>query len=126
MSERLIGPAGAFTERRAECEAAIEQLAGRDAENAKVIEGVRRQFGSELADLIVRAARLQPKARLKLGPGFWWVTDRSLQQATAWQVAQLKAHWFGDRLVHDLCCGIGGDAVSLAERLWNAKAPGFR
>jgi hypothetical protein len=116
MPERLIGPAREFTQRRDECEAAIEQLTGHDVGQAKVIEGLRRQLGGELADLVVTAARLQPKARLKLGPGLWWVTERSLQQATAWQVARLKSRWYGDRPVHDLCCGIGGDAIQIAQR----------
>lgn len=62
------------------------------------------------------AARLATKAVGKLGAGNWSVTDRGLQQATPWQVADLKASWFGDALVYDLCCGIGGDAIALARR----------
>ncbi len=59
---------------------------------------------------------LRKKAHQKFGDGNWWVTQRSLEQATAWQIASLKANWFGDDLVHDLCCGIGGDSVALARR----------
>ncbi len=64
-------------------------------------------------------ARLQPAAVAKLGPppaGIWWVTDRSLQQATAGPVAELKASWsrdFGGQ-VADVCCGIGSDFVRWA------------
>jgi SAM-dependent methyltransferase len=116
MLEGLIGTAGVITSRRGECEEAISQLCGDSVVEARVIADLRRQFGNELADLVVSAAELQKKARKKLGPGLWWVTTRSLQQATAWQVAQLKSSWFGDRLVYDLCCGIGGDAVCLARR----------
>ncbi len=64
---------------------------------------------SESDQLLQRAVR-------KLGPGNWSVTARSLQQATAWQVARTKASWFGDDMVFDLCCGIGGDALALARR----------
>lgn len=56
------------------------------------------------------------RAAKKLGPGDWHVTSRSLQQATPWQVAQQKASWFGNELVFDLCCGLGGDAIALAKR----------
>ncbi len=48
--------------------------------------------------------------------GVWWVTERALQQSTPWQVALLKASWFGDTPVADLCCGIGGDTFWLAQR----------
>ncbi len=61
-------------------------------------------------------SELSARASRKLGPGVWKVTDRALQQATPWQVAQLKAAWFGSSPVHDLCCGIGGDAIQLARR----------
>ncbi len=59
---------------------------------------------------------LQRRATKKLGSGDWAVTSRALQQATPWQVARLKASWFGNELVYDLCCGIGGDAIQLAKR----------
>ena len=63
--------------------------------------------------------RLQPAAVAKLGPppsGIWWVTDRSLQQATAEPVAVLKASWIKpfERTIADVCCGIGGDLVRWA------------
>ncbi len=60
--------------------------------------------------------RLQRKARAKFGAGNWWFTERALQQSTPHQVASLKASWFGDVPVADLCCGIGGDAMRLAMR----------
>ena len=66
--------------------------------------------------MLVSVASLQSKARKKLGEGVWFVTPRSLQQATPWQVARYKAKWFARRGVFDLCCGIGGDAVRLAQR----------
>jgi SAM-dependent methyltransferase len=61
-------------------------------------------------------AELRQRAIAKFGPGEWSVTRRSLQQATPWQVARLKASWFGDAMVYDLCCGIGGDAIELVRR----------
>jgi len=61
-------------------------------------------------------AQLAVRAVAKFGEGDWSATDRALQQATPWQVARLKASWFGDRLVYDLCCGIGGDALAVVRR----------
>jgi len=65
------------------------------------------------------AAALQVKARRKFGDGTWWVTEKSLQQATPWQVAQLKATWLGDAAIYDLCCGIGGDSIGFTRRFGN-------
>ena len=77
---------------------------------------VQTTFGEPLGAMILGSASLQSKARAKLGEGIWWVSEKSLQQATPWQVAKLKAAWFDDGPVHDLCCGIGGDAIHLALR----------
>ena len=81
-----------------------------------LIADLKRRFGSEQATMLLDVARLQAKAQKKLGKGLWWVTSRSLQQATAWQVAQYKAKWMGDQAVYDMCCGIGGDAIALCRR----------
>ncbi|MGB7346014.1 MAG: class I SAM-dependent methyltransferase [Pirellulaceae bacterium] len=72
------------------------------------------ELGEDLAKLVLSSASHQAKANEKLGDGVWWVTSKSLQQATPWQVAKLKASWFGEGLVYDLCCGIGGDAIHLS------------
>ncbi len=82
---------------------------------------LREQHGPELAAIVSSAAQLQLAARAKLSPPgkpdcVWWVSDKSLQQATPWQVARIKADWFGEEPIHDLCCGIGGDAIQLAAR----------
>lgn len=119
MTERLSGTAGAIGANQAACEAAINEILG-EGTDAKTITRTRQVFGEELAEILVSVAALQPKARRKLGvPAdhhVWWVTEKSLQQATAWQVARLKSCWFGNRDVFDLCCGAGGDAVHLARR----------
>ncbi len=46
----------------------------------------------------------------------FWVTKRSLEQATCWQVSTVKAGWFLGERVSDFCCGLGGDAMSLLSR----------
>ncbi len=80
------------------------------------IQRLKDEFGGSAASQLLTTARLQAKTREKLGKGIWWVTDKSLQQATPWQVARLKSEWFGDQPVYDLCCGIGGDSVQLGRR----------
>ncbi|WP_442510814.1 class I SAM-dependent methyltransferase [Novipirellula sp. SH528] len=99
-------------------EAAIAELAATTpaGSDPKVAKRLRHQFGSDSFYELIAIALLQKKARQKLGDGVWWATDRALQQATAWQVAKLKSDWLGDHLVYDLCCGIGGDAIQLANR----------
>ncbi|MGB7325517.1 MAG: class I SAM-dependent methyltransferase [Rubripirellula sp.] len=102
-------------DRLVQCEQAMQGLAG-VTPDAKTITRLRREWGDELAQLMTTSAVLQSKAESKLGPGPWWVSEKSLQQSTPWQVAQLKSQWMGDRTVYDLCCGVGGDAIQLARR----------
>ena len=119
MTAYSTGIAELVRSRRGECEHQIRDLAGSGPAQAKKVQDLRRQFGHELTTLLLSVTALQTNAAKKLGEtshGVWWVTDTSLQQATPWQVARLKSTWFGGLAVHDLCCGIGGDAVSLARR----------
>jgi hypothetical protein len=80
------------------------------------IARLKHEVGDQVAGQLLVTAGLQAKARAKLGDGIWWVTEKSLQQATPWQVARVKADWFGDQPVYDLCCGIGGDSIPLGRR----------
>ena len=106
----------AIVDRHEECERAIEELSQEVVAPPHAIRKAQRDFGEELADALLHIAKLQPRAREKFGDGVWWVTDRALQQATAWQVAAYKAQWFKDQPAFDLCCGIGGDTMQMARR----------
>lgn len=97
-------------------EALVSLIASNASPDAKTIANLRRDLGDDLAGIVMTSATLQSKAIAKFGPGVWFATDKSLQQASAWQVARLKASWWGDRPVDDLCCGIGGDAIELSRR----------
>ncbi|MEL7338474.1 MAG: class I SAM-dependent methyltransferase, partial [Planctomycetota bacterium] len=81
------------------------------------IRELRTQLGEDLCQVVLQAARLQPKAREKFGDGIWWCTERALQQATPRPVAELKASFCGGADQLDLCSGIGGDAIAMALRL---------
>lgn len=95
---------------------ALHELLHSPGITPQLIRSLRIRFGEAAAHRLLKIVALQPKARQKFGAGVWWVTARGLQQATVWQVADLKATWFGGRPVVDLCCGVGGDLVRLARR----------
>lgn len=102
-------------ERLQECRSTLSDMSGKTP-SASSMAKLRSRFGDDSAAVITEAASLQRKAIEKLGPGTWWATTRALQQTTPRQVSQLKASWCGDRLVYDLCCGIGGDTIAFAKR----------
>ena len=69
---------------------------------------------------IVRAAFLLEELRERAKEKFskakeMWFDRQGLEQATSESVARHKAKRFSGK-VWDLCCGIGGDAIALAER----------
>jgi len=124
MSELAIGTAHRFIDRLESCESWVRRLVSQ-GEDLRTIKRLRSDLGDELASIIISAARLQSKAVAKLGPppinrldepGVWWVTEKSIQQATPWQVAQHKANWMAATPIVDLCCGIGGDSIQFANR----------
>ncbi|MGI9470572.1 MAG: class I SAM-dependent methyltransferase [Rubripirellula sp.] len=120
MTGHLTGSAGLLAHRTV-CEAAIRASSQSGSISPARLTQLRRELGAELAAFVVTQLNLQHRASKKLQPTsaptrVWWCTDRSLQQATPWQVAKLKANWFGESPAYDLCCGIGGDANHLAAR----------
>ena len=102
------------------------------------------QLRRDYPDRLVRAAfalcELRKKGAVKFSrANEMWFDRQGFEQATTELVAQHKAQRFSGTVV-DLCCGIGGDAVALAERcsvvavdanpaaclrtLWNAEVYG--
>ena len=117
---RVIGTSSILRNRKL-CEQAIRAVTRNSKDLFALQKRIRSQIGPELAGFITTVANLQTKAKLKLQapdepPRVWWVTEKSLQQATPWQVARLKSAWFKDNTVFDLCCGNGGDALQLKNR----------
>lgn len=106
----LLSPAG---------QRALESLAHADPANDRTLKDLRRQHGPENAAALLTQAELRQLAQRKFPdqPGLFY-TRESLQQATAWDVAHLRAARI-HRLappgpVLDLGCGIGGDTLALA------------
>ncbi len=75
---------------------------------------LRQMVGRELAATVLATAKLQTKARAKLGDGLWWCTEKSLAQSTPRWVADVKARWLTSPIALDVCCGLGGDTIALA------------
>lgn len=99
------------------CEEALRFATEQGDWDSRVMGKVRQWVGEEMAAMVMATARLQTKARAKLGDGIWWCTERSLSQATAAQVATMKARWIRSKNVFDLCCGMGSDSSAIARCL---------
>ena len=93
----------------------VSELASRPT-TPSVVLALRKQVGEAMAKTLLDIAACQPKAVAKFGNGFWMVTSRSLQQATDSVVANYKASLFQERIIVDLCGGVGGDAMGFARR----------
>lgn len=85
----------------------------------KLQKQLRLEFAPELvrAAMTLDALRTRAAAKISRAATMWF--DRvGLEQATAEDVARHKAERFREgqaRTVADLCCGIGADAIALAE-----------
>ncbi len=101
---------------------------------------LRRQFSDDVVRAALSLHELRKKGQAKFSRAqSMWFDRRGLEQSTSELVARHKALRFDDT-VWDLCSGIGGDAVALAERCnvtavdlnpaaclrtqWNAEAHG--
>ncbi len=77
----------------------------------------RKKASPELVSAAVRMAASRRKAPLKFTRGGqMWLDPVGLEQATPEPVARNKAARFAASLIVDLCSGIGGDALALAEK----------
>jgi predicted RNA methylase len=109
----LVGP---------EADAVLDDLSGRGAvAGAEPIHAaasrLRRQFSAARVHLLLDQVELRRRGVAKFSrPERMFFTRLLLQQATDEWVARYKVARFADRdSVADLCCGIGGDLLALAE-----------
>ncbi len=79
---------------------------------------LRRALSSERARLVLQQAALRQKARDKFPEhARMFFTPQGLEQATDAAIALYKTSRFATgQPVFDLCCGIGGDLLALAQR----------
>jgi hypothetical protein len=111
--EAMRSPAGA------DLRAALASLPDSAPPTVAWIAALRKRFPADLLHAGLTLSALQSKARHKFPDVPWiWATPEALEQASSSAVARHKAARFratGASRILDLCCGIGGDAMQLAD-----------
>jgi hypothetical protein len=80
-----------------------------------IIESLRKSFGRERAEAMLRLALARRKAAGKFPESErLWLDPVRAEQATHQLVANHKAKRFKGLHVADICCGLGGDSLALA------------
>lgn len=82
-----------------------------------LLSALRRDHSPEQAAAALTLARLRARARGKFGPDAerMFFTADALEQASDPTVRSYRAAYFRGLRVLDVCCGIGADALALAE-----------
>jgi SAM-dependent methyltransferase len=98
----------------------LDRLAGEDVSGDRAIAlsaSLRQEYPAELVAAALTQQALRVSARAKFSrAGQMLFTRTGLEQASSELTARHAAVRFaGSRLVADLCCGIGGNLVALAE-----------
>ena len=106
--EWVVGP---------DASALLAETAGADV-STTVLSRLRKTLPPEYAAEVARQAALRERAKTKFSLAHrMFFTDKGLQQATDERIADYKARWLPDSgRVADLCCGIGGDLISIARQ----------
>lgn len=102
----------------AEAEPWLTQFATCVQPSVAQVRELRKAVLPNRAHLVLEQVALRHRAALKFElPGKLFFTRVGLEQATDQWIAQYKASRFGaGRSVADICCGIGGDLLALAQR----------
>jgi hypothetical protein len=92
-------------------------MAGSAATTPTDVERLRKLAAPEAVAAAFRIAAARAKGRSKFSSAdALWLDPVGLEQATSEAVARHKARRFACDLAVDLCAGVGGDAIALAER----------
>lgn len=85
--------------------------------SAALVSRLRQDLTAVQTHLVLKQSELRARARQKFSDAERvFFTDLGLQQATSQRVADYKASLLpSDGVIADLCCGIGGDLMSIAE-----------
>jgi hypothetical protein len=96
----------------------LELARDSNARTVPLVQRLRNDLTAAQAHLVVEQVELRARARPKFSRSqHMFFTARGLEQATDEQLAYYKASRFPQNaVVLDLCCGIGGDLLSLADR----------
>ena len=84
----------------------------------QIASALRKDLSQERTHLVLELTELRARARAKfLCPENMFFTRKGLEQSTDIWVARYKAARYGaEAPLADLCCGIGGDLLAMAER----------
>lgn len=96
----------------------LQQITGHTSDSLRIQKQLRKTHAEALVRLAVQQVQLRKQAAGKFpGAESMWFTSQGLEQSSAHAVSQHKSARFptGQR-VWDLCCGIGGDSLSLIQR----------
>ena len=94
-----------------------EQFGSERIDALRISNFLRRDLPPERARLIVEQLDLRGRATAKFSHAEQMLFTRiGLEQATDEWVAEYKASRFPSAPIADLCCGIGGDLIQLAQR----------
>lgn len=120
MSETPVEDEAATLQRLVETPELIAAIAAESGSEFQVQGRLRERFPPELVRMALEVAALRRRAEGKFTRAErLWLTRQGLEQATPEAVARHKADRFaaasGNDPVWDLCCGIGGDAIALAQ-----------
>ncbi|MGC8834278.1 MAG: THUMP-like domain-containing protein [Armatimonadota bacterium] len=81
------------------------------------VEALRKRFGPKYAAAAAEQAYLRRKAKTKFSRAdAMYFTREALEQSSAEVVSKHRAKRFSGMSAADLCCGIGGDSIALAEQ----------
>lgn len=84
----------------------------------RIAKSLRKTYSPSQAAVIMEQAQLRIRARRKFpNASRMFFTRRGLEQASGKPIADYKAaRWANQNNVADICCGIGGDLIALAQR----------
>ncbi|MBC8356312.1 MAG: hypothetical protein H8E66_30405 [Planctomycetes bacterium] len=96
----------------------LEEAASPSGSLVALTKRLRTVLTPERTHLVLEQVELRERARVKFSrPENMFFTRKLLEQSTDEQIANYKASRFpSDQPIADLCCGIGGDSLALAQR----------
>lgn len=83
----------------------------------RIVSNLRKEISPEQSALVVELAQLRTRAGRKFNNARnMFFTRRALEMATDQQIATFKSQRFDNmHRIADVCCGVGGDLISLAK-----------
>lgn len=95
-----------------------QKLSAAGQVDVRLAASLRKSHSAPRTHLLLEQVELRSRARDKFAePGEMFFTRKGLEQCTDEVLARFKSQRFpAQQPLADLCCGIGGDALSLADR----------